>query len=677
MNFIKYSFFYILILFNTSIVALDVTVNIPIYEPLSKTSSTSITGSSNIIIDRKDLEKYENTSIHDVLDLESGIKNRSIYGSNSSGSKSTLDIRGMGAQAKSNVLLLINGQRLNNIDMSEIDFPSIPKESIDRIEIFKGNAASVLYGDGAIGGAINIITNPDINKESINEVLVKNGTFNNRELVWNYSQKLDKYSFNTYFNHTETDGYRDENEQQQNNIISELKYSGKNGDHFFTISFSEQIMSTPSDRSQDQLFNDRRGSDTPDDYINSEGGSILYGTDYKLSDHITFILNSSFRLKDSYSDLQSTSSPSYSDSSMTNYQFTPRIKHVTNFFGKILKSNYGLDLQYADYKSYRKETKNAIPLHVYDAWQATQSIYAQQSIYLTNTTTLGTGLRLQRNLIAIGDHLDVNAPDYAGWQEEHKTLSDQETNYAVNIGLDHAVNKKSIIYGRLGNGFRYPNIDDRIGGSGGTSLELNTQTTKDFEIGSKFASNNFSSNVSTYIIEGKNELAYDTDAFENININSTRRYGIELNIKNKISDKLNLTNNFTFAKAKYISGDQGTYATDFKGNDVPLVPQYSIDTSLEWKISEFTKIIPTIKYQDDMRMESDDENFQETKVPSYVKVNMSITSKLGKFFSTLSINNIFNEKYHNYAVASSSTQGAYNAYPEPGREIIFGVRMKF
>ena len=634
MNITKLLFLSVLI-FSTNVLSLEITVYVPAYEALSKTISTPIPGSSNIIIDRKDLEKYENTPIHDILNQESGIKSRSIYGSNSSGSKSTLDIRGMGAQAKSNVLILVNGQRLNNIDMSEIDFPSIPKESIGRIEIFKGNSASVLYGDGAIGGAINIITNPAISTKSINEVILKNGTFNYQEIIWNSFQKLNKYSLNTYFNHTETDGYRDENEQQQNNFTSQLRYPGKSGNHFFTINFNEQIMSTPSDRSQDQLFTDRRGSDTPDDYINSEGGSILYGLDYKLRDYITFILNSSFRLKDSYSDLQSTSSPSYSDTSLTNYQFTPRINHVTSLFGKISKSIYGLDLQYADYKSYRKETKNATPLNVYDAWQATQSIYAQNSIYLTNFSTLGTGIRLQRNRIAIGDHLDTNAPDYAGWQEEHTTLSDQETNYAVNIGLDQTVNENTIIYGRLGNGFRYPNIDDRIGGSSGSSLHLNTQTTKDFEIGSKFLSDNFSSNVSTYIIEGKNELVYDTDAFENINMNSTRRYGIELNTKNKISDKLNFVNNFTFAKAKYISGDQGTYATDFKDNDVPLVPQYSLDASLEWKISEFTKITHSIKYQDDMRMESDDENFQDTKIPSYIISNMSITSKFDKFFLPL------------------------------------------
>jgi len=673
----KYFIFFILFIVSTNLFALEVTVPVNIFQPLSKTLSTPIPGASSIIIDRKDLKKYDNITIHDILNYESGIKSRSIYGSNSSGSKTTLDIRGMGAQAKSNVLILINGQRLNNIDMSEIDFPSIPVESIDRIEIIKGNAASVLYGDGAIGGTINIITNPEISTKTINEIIVKNGTYNNREVAWKNTQKINQYSLNTYFNHFETDGYRDENEQQQNNFTSELRYPGKNGDHFFAINFSEQIMSTPSDRSQDQLFSDRRGSDTPDDYISSLGGSLLYGMEYKLNDYRTFLLNSSYRQKNSYSDLQSTTDPNYSDTSLANYQFTPRINNLANFLGRIVKYTYGLDLQYADYKSYRKKNENAIPLHVYDAWQATQSIYSQQSIYLTNATTLGIGLRLQRNRIAIGDHLDKNAPDFAGWQTEHLTFSDQETNYSINFGLEKILSKKISIFGRAGNGFRYPNIDDRIGGSGGTSLELNTQKTRDVEIGSKIVTDYFSSNLSTYIIEGKNELGYDSDAFENFNINSTRRYGVELNIKNKIIDKLELINNFTFAKANYTSDEQGTYATDFKGNQVPLVPEYSLDTSLAWQVSEFTKIMPSLKYQDDMRMESDDENFQNTKIPSYVLASINITSKFNKFFSTLTINNIFDEKYHNYAVASSSTLGAYNAYPEPGREIVFSLGMKF
>ena len=669
--------FIFIILLSSKILALEIKLLLPVYEPLSKSYNTLIPGSSKIIIDKNKILKYGNTPIHNIIDLEAGIKSRSIYGSNSSGSKTTIDMRGMGAQAKSNVLILINGQRLNNIDMSEIDFPSIPKESVDRIEIIKGNAASVLYGDGAIGGIINIITNPSVSKKITNEIILKNGTYDSHEVIWNRGQKINDYSINTYINYHETDGYRQENEQKQSNFTSEIRRTGKRGDHFFTINISEQIMSTPSDRSQDQLFDDRRGSDTPDDYINSLGGALLYSMDRKLNDSSNLFLNASFRVKNSYSDLQSTSFPSYNDTSLTNYQFTPRIKNITKIFNKNLESLIGLDIQYADYKSYRKENEESIPLHVYDAWQTTQSLYTQQSLKISNKTTLGAGIRYQINKIGIGDVLDTNAPDYAGWQTEHSRLNEMDDNYALNIGLDKQIYKKINIYGRVGTGFRYPNIDDRIGGSGGTSLDLKTQTSQDLEFGTKYFSEFFEANLSSYLIESKNELAYDSDAFENMNMDSTRRYGIELNTNNQISSNKKLINNFTFARAHYTSGDQGSYATDFNNKEVPLVPMYSLDSSLDWKISDYMRIIPEVKYQDDMRMESDDENFQNTKIPSYIIANLNMLFNFDKFFSKIMINNLFDEKYYNYAVASSGTLGSYNAYPEPGREIIFSVGINF
>ena len=237
---IKNTLLLFIIIICTKALSLEVTVPITIYHPLSKTIFTSIPGSSNIIIDQKNLEKYENTPIHNILGFESGIKTRSIYGSNSSGSKTTLDIRGMGAQAKSNVLILINGQRLNNIDMSEIDFPGIPIESIDKVEIYKGSSASVLYGDGAIGGAINIITKPAVNKEFVNEVIMKTGSFKYKELNWNISKKMEGLTVSTYLNNVVTDGYRDHNEQQQTNFSSELRHSTKKSDHFFPKSLNFQ-----------------------------------------------------------------------------------------------------------------------------------------------------------------------------------------------------------------------------------------------------------------------------------------------------------------------------------------------------------------------------------------------------------------------------------------------------
>ena len=673
-NFIILLIFFILIYCN-KLIALEITLNL--YDPLSKTFSNSMPGTVESVIDRKTIESNINLPIHKIIDKISGIKTRSIYGNNSSGSKTTIDIRGMGAQAKSNVLILVNGQRLNNIDMSEIDFPGIPINSIDKIEILKGNSASVLYGDGAIGGAINFITNKEFDKLNKNEIKFKTGSFNSRETSFNSINNFNNYSLSTYFINSTTDGYRDENEQLQNNFTSEIRYKGNLADHFYSFNFNEQVMSTPSDRSQIQLYSDRRGSDTPDDYINSLGASFMYGTNYQFNSNSTFVLSSSMRLKDSYSDLQSTSYPSYNDTSLTNYQLSPRINQSKSYFGKFVFSTYGVDLQYADYESFRKKNENAIPLHIYNAWQSNQSVFTNQSFDLSKKTTIGIGLRYQRNIIGIGDKLNTNAPDYSGWQTEHSIFKDEEYNYSSNLGIDYNYNQYLSFFGRIGNGYRYPNIDDRIGGSGDTSFSLKTQKSFDIELGSKITKKKSSYVLSSYIIESENELGYDSDNFVNININSTKRFGIEFETNNFISKNISLNNNIDFSKAKYTSGNQGTYANDFKDRDVPLVPQFSLNSNLEWQLSKFTKVSTTLEFQDDMRMESDDENFQHKKIPSHFLSNLSLESTIANLNFIFSIDNIFNESFYNYAVASSSSQGVYNAYPEPGRVIHLSVGKNF
>ena len=667
--------FLIFFLYTNFTFSLEITLNL--YDPLSKSFSTPIPGTLKTIINKDKIQNNKILPIHKIIEMESGINTRSIYGDFSSGSKTTIDIRGMGAQAKSNVLILINGQRLNNIDMSEIDFPSIPLDSIEKIEILKGNSASVLYGDGAIGGAINFITNNGSEGKNYNELTIKTGSFNSKSINYNFSDHTKYYSITSSISNHVSDGYRDENEQLQNNFSSDIKYRAGVVDHNFSLNFNEQIMSTPSDRSQIQLYSDRRGSDTPDDFINSLGASLMYASDYKLNNNSSLIISSSIRIKDSYSDLQSTSYPSYNDTSLFNYQFSPRVKKYNNIFNNFILSTIGLDLQYATYESFRKESKNVIPLHTYNAWQSTQSIYTQNSININEITKLGFGVRFQRNIIGIGDKLNTQAPDYAGWQTEHSTFKDESFNYSTNIGLERKFKNNITLFGRIGNGFRYPNIDDRIGGSGDSSFSLKTQKSTDLEIGTKINKNESSYILSSYIIKSDNELGYDADNFVNININSTERFGLELETNNLISQKIKLTNNFSFSKAKYTSGNQGTYAKNFEGKDVPLVPQFTANSNLEMKISNLTKIVSTFEFQDDMRMESDDENFQDIKIPSYFLSHLNINYRIQDFNCVFSINNIFNEKYYNYAVASSSSQGVYNAYPEPGRAYYIYFEKKF
>lgn len=78
----------------------------------------------------------------------------------SSGNRYTpkLDMRGYGiGDGYQNIVISLDGRRLNNIDMSSQLLGGIPLADIERIEITKGSG-SVLFGDGATAGSIQIYT---------------------------------------------------------------------------------------------------------------------------------------------------------------------------------------------------------------------------------------------------------------------------------------------------------------------------------------------------------------------------------------------------------------------------------------------------------------------------------------------------------------------------------------
>jgi outer membrane cobalamin receptor len=70
------------------------------------------------------------------------------------GATQSVSLRG---STSSQVLVLLDGIRLNSGRDGSVDLSTIPLEGIDRIEIVRGGE-SALYGTSAIGGVINIIT---------------------------------------------------------------------------------------------------------------------------------------------------------------------------------------------------------------------------------------------------------------------------------------------------------------------------------------------------------------------------------------------------------------------------------------------------------------------------------------------------------------------------------------
>jgi vitamin B12 transporter len=97
------------------------------------------------------IQSINATSVADVVETSGSIflKDYGIYGA-----LKTASIRG---SASEEVLVLLNGSRLNNFENNVADLGLLPIENIERIEVLYGGNSAV-YGSDALGGVVNIIT---------------------------------------------------------------------------------------------------------------------------------------------------------------------------------------------------------------------------------------------------------------------------------------------------------------------------------------------------------------------------------------------------------------------------------------------------------------------------------------------------------------------------------------
>ncbi len=131
---------------------------LPVYqkEPITVTATrTAQTADASLasmtVITRKDIERRQARSIHDLLRGAPGIN---IVNNGGPGKSTFMQMRGTETD---HILVLIDGIKVGSATSGTTPFENIPVEQIERIEIVRGPRSS-LYGSEAVGGVIQIFT---------------------------------------------------------------------------------------------------------------------------------------------------------------------------------------------------------------------------------------------------------------------------------------------------------------------------------------------------------------------------------------------------------------------------------------------------------------------------------------------------------------------------------------
>ena len=211
---LSFTFFISLIITLTSVKAQERQDEIQVIS--SKLINNQLSGGTTHIITKEDIQNYSGETLPQIISRLPGIEFKDLYGSGF-GAYQSIDVRGFADTAKSNTVILLNGQKLSNIDLSFVDFTNIPTDSVQRIEVIKGNSAGVLYGGNATAGAINIITDqlPGFkDKYSISTLFGSYGKF---EGFLSGTKSINNFSVTGNSNYIVSDGYRRNNGLRQKN----------------------------------------------------------------------------------------------------------------------------------------------------------------------------------------------------------------------------------------------------------------------------------------------------------------------------------------------------------------------------------------------------------------------------------------------------------------------------
>ena len=546
------------------------------------------------------------------------------------GADAAFDIRGQGPTAKSNVIVLVDGAPINSIDLSGYQTSNIPVDNIERIEVIP-SGGSVLYGDGAVGGTINIVTKAPENKKNYGSLNSEIGSYGLKKQQITYGTKIgEKLLVEVDYLKREKDGYRDYSKDDLESFGFRSRYKLNDGELKFKYNYSKNEFKAPGALTKDEVNDDRTQSNPNAWRIDGKTEKNNFVGDY------LYNINSDleFKLLGRYAHENYSSNGS-------NYKtevkyLKPQLKY------SYLDENYvvfGGDIYQGETKDFAygngKSEKNSLGGFIINSYTIDRFRFTQ-------------GYRRQ-NIEYKGDRFVTRK-----FKED-----------AIELTGSYLYSDSGSTYVSYTKGFRAPNTDEINAWAG----EFNPQKTETYEIGVKdFVGNTYIS-TSVFYIETENEIFYGVNKNDEFNKNrnldgTSKRKGIEFSLEHYFN-KLTISESITYMK------------TEFKeGKDIPGIPNIKGVLNFNYKFNEKLSMNNSWEYYG-KSYDSNDEANERDKIDSYLLSGLTFVYDFQDgLVINAGINNLFNEKYYDY-VGYRSYSKTRNYYPAPERNYYIGFKYSF
>jgi iron complex outermembrane receptor protein len=611
------------------------------------------------VITEQDIANSTAKDIPGLIQQEVGLHVYDITGNRRS---YRVDRSGFGETAVLNTLVLVDGRRVNNPDLSGADWMLISLDRVKRIEIVRGSRGSVLYGDNATDSVINIITKEGEDQFKT-ELKATGGSYSTFGASASASGMYNEVSYELSGSYYESDGYRDNSHTDPRDIGLNLGYFiGDAAKVSLSGGYHKDKTGLPGALRQSELDAgiSRTSSTHPADYADTEDHYV------QLNPEIFFLQDSYFKAPFSYKERDQTAFATFvggqfdSDTQIKTATVSPQFV-VKEPVGGLFDNNLTLGL---DYYYFDEDIVNeslffgTLTIGRFDLKKKNYGLYIHDEFYPLSKLALSAGYRHDKVKYAFSP----TSPD-----------TPDDTDYDVNLvtaGINYKFHEKSYLYFSFSEGFRYPVLDEIFSFYTNTiNANLVPQTSDDYEMGVRhYFTRNLFANVNFFRIETKDEIFYNPAAFDNENLEAkTRRDGIEVSLGFDYNE-ISLRGTYTYRDTEIRGGE-------FSGKEVPNVPRHQASIDIVWRPLERLSVAFNGIYVGERLLDSDFTNaFPEQG--GYTVVNMKLKYTWQKFTAFLDMNNLFDKEYAAYGVlATTPVEPAF--YPSPKFNFLAGIKLNY
>ena len=611
------------------------------------------------VITREDIANSTATDVPSILQEEVGLHVYDIAGNRRS---YRVDRGGFGETAALNTLVLVDGRRVNNPDLSGADWFLIPLDRVERIEVIRGSSGSVLYGDNATDSVINIITKEGRGfNAGASGIGGSYNTFGMDAYVGGSHKQLSYIVSGRLYR---SDGYRDNSNTEAKDAGLNLNYSfGERAKLYFSGGAHADNTRLPGAL----MFSDIQAGAERTDTVNPNDFADTQDNYLKLNPEIYFFQDSLFKAPISYRNRDIVQFGSFVGGE---FEGTTATETVAVSPQVVIGESIG---RFANCLSVGVDYSNA------------KEDIVNRSLFF-GTTTFGTFELEKRNYGAYIHDKFFPMPNLsltAGYRTDtveymfspiapgakDKTKFDENP---FTAGINWNYNQNSYVYASYAGGFRYPVLDELFNFFTNTiNSNLEPQTSTNYEVGIRhYFIPKLYAHLNFFHLDTKNEIFLNPVTGFNENLDAeTRREGIEITLGYDFKT-VSLMGTYTYRDTR-IRGGQ------FDGNEVPNVPSHQATFNALWYPIERLGLSLNGIYVGERFFESDFAN-AFPKQEDYVVFNGKINYNWQKFTIFLDINNIFDEKYSAFgalAIFSSPVEPA--VFPSPERNFLVGVRFNY